>query len=950
MKLSHRLLAVMALALMPISALLIFSALQRERQQTEQTYAEARRLLQLIEDEQRETVAGIHLVLATMRQIAEVAQGGAGTCQPLMDRLRTEYPPYLDIYVTDRGGIVTCASDRKALEVDVSHRVHVQTALAGGDFFIGTHVVTRTTGRNALPFSLPYRSLDAGEVSGAVIALLDTAWLESHLARKPLPPTAVLTVADREGAVIARVPHRPEAIGGKLPPEFLALLNRSDTGVERVRGADGLDRLVAFSPVGDRLEGLFTSVGVDEEAALGDIRRGRDGALALLAVIAACTAAAVLWIGRWYIEDPAALLAGAADRWRSGDLTARAAVPATAVEFAELAEDFNAMADSLDARGRELRASEGQHRAVFETAVDAMVVIDEQGTIHGSNPAAARIFGYSGAEMLGRNVAMLMAGEDHAGHAGYLGNYLRTGVRRIIGIGREVEGRRSDGSLFPLELSIAEWRGLDGGRYFTGIMRNISARRAAEREVEEERSRLRRVIENAPFPAIVHADTGEVLHVSRAWLDITGYTREDLATIGAWAERAYGEARGATMADIDRLYALDRPVDEGEYVIRTAEGNKRIWAFRSAPVGGDSSGRRLVVSMAVDITERRDSEERLKLLMREVDHRAKNALMVVQSIVQLSRSEDPVRFTEAVEGRIQAMSRAHSLLAAARWSGADLRHLLMEELAAYGGGDRLVLEGPPVSIRPEATQAVSLALHELTTNAVKYGALSDGEGRVRVSWALPEPEEILCIRWEEVGGPAIDGVPAHEGFGSVLLRQVVESQLGGILEMDWPAEGLSSRICLPGDTWQAVGVNEIAQPAGVPVVSGPATHAGRRVLVVEDEALTAMAIQLLLEDAGYAVLGPVGRVEDALDLLRSGPPDAAVLDVNLFGATVDPVAATLEGMGVPFLFCTGYHNGGTAGERHPRAPVLGKPVNANNLLAAVGSLISGEARAGSAGG
>ena len=88
------------------------------------------------------------------------------------------------------------------------------------------------------------------------------------------------------------------------------------------------------------------------------------------------------------------------------------------------------------------------------------------------------------------------------------------------------------------------------------------------------------------------------------------------------------------------------------------------------------------------------------------------------------------------------------------------------------------------------------------------------------------------------------------------------------------------------------------------------------------------------------VLGPVGRVEDALDLLRSGPPDAAVLDVNLFGATVDPVAFALERMGVPFLFCTGYQGGGTAGERHSQAPVLGKPVNANTLLAAVDTLIS----------
>ncbi|UEM24773.1 PAS domain S-box protein (plasmid) [Skermanella mucosa] len=786
MKLPHRLLAVVALALLPISALQIFNALQREKQQTEQTYAEARRLLQLIEDEQRATVSGIHRLLATLRQTPAVAQGDAGTCQPLMDRLRAEYPSYLDIYVTDRQGTVTCASDRKVLGVDLSQRVHVRTALAGGGFFVGNHIVARKIERSALPFSLPYRAFDTGEVSGAVIALLDAAWLESHLAGKPLPPTAILTVADREGTIIAQAPHRSEAVGSKLSRESLALLNRSGPGVERVKGADGLVRLVAFSPVDDTLEGVFMSVGVDEEAALGDIRRGRDGALALLAVVAACTAAAVFWIGRRYIEDPAALLAGAADRWRSGDLSARASVPATAVEFAELADDFNAMADSLDARGRELRASEGQHRAVFETAVDAMVVIDEQGTIHGSNPAAATIFGYSEAEMLGRNVSMLMADDHRAGHDGYLKNYLRTGSRRIIGIGREVMGRRSDGTLFPLELSIAEWRGLDGGRYFTGIMRNISSRRAAEREVEEERSRLRRVIENAPFPAIVHADTGEVLHVSRAWLDITGYSREDLPTMEAWAERAYGGTRNGTLTEIDRLYSLDRPVDEGEYMIRTAEGKKRIWAFRSAPVGGEASGRRLVVSMAADITERRDSEERLKLLMREVDHRAKNALMVVQSIVQLSRSEDPVRFTEAVEGRIQAMSRAHSLLAAARWSGADLRHLLMEELTAYGGGDRLLLEGPPVSIRPEATQAVSLALHELTTNAVKHGALSDGAGRVRVSWTLPRPEEILCILWEESGGGADRRRTRPRGF-----RFRAAAPGGGVAAGRSPGNGLA---------------------------------------------------------------------------------------------------------------------------------------------------------------
>ncbi len=173
-----------------------------------------------------------------------------------------------------------------------------------------------------------------------------------------------------------------------------------------------------------------------------------------------------------------------------------------------------------------------------------MVVIDDKGIIQTINPAAADTFGYSKSDLIGKNVSILTGEEHRSRHDGYLGNYLQTGIRRIIGIGREVEGRRKDGSLFPLELSIAEWRGQDGQRFFTGIMRNITARRTAEREVEEERNRLRRIIEGAPFPVIVHAEDGQVLHISRTWLEITGYSREELATMDDWVARAYGAMGG----------------------------------------------------------------------------------------------------------------------------------------------------------------------------------------------------------------------------------------------------------------------------------------------------------------------------------------------------------------------------------------------------------------------
>ena len=943
MKLPHRLLIVVSLALVPISALQIYSAFCLENQQTLATFAEAQRLLQVTEGEQASTIAGIRRLMVTVRQTPVIIDQDWMQCQAMMVRLKEDYPPNLDLYITDAAGFITCSTNSSAVGIDISMREHVKAALAGTEFFIGGQILPRTKQDLALPFSIPYWNSKSGAVSGTVTALLNLKWLDDYLAAKPLPPSFTMTVADRDGLIITQIPHAPSGLGSKLPASFMSLLGRNSQGIDNIIYPDGTERLVAYSPASVGQQGLFTALTIDNSIALHQIKNDRNIALLILLTLTAGTAIAIIWVGDRYVKEPAEKLADVALRLRAGDLGARADIAPSAGEFAALADDFNAMASALDMRERALQASESQHRAVFETAVDAMVVIDDAGTIQTVNPAAADTFGYSKDELVGRNVSVL-TGDEHRGlHDSYVSNYLRTGTRRIIGIGREVQGCRKDGSLFPLELSIAEWRGRNGQKFFTGIMRNISARRVAEREVEEERNRLRRIVEGAPFPVIVHAEDGEVLHISRTWLDITGYSREDLATMDDWVERAYGPEKGAaataSKTDIERLFSLDKPIDEGEYMVRTAEGKARIWAFRSAPVGEDRSGRRLVMSMAADITERRDGEERIKLLMREVDHRAKNALMVVQSIVHLSRSDDPVKFSQAVDGRIQAMARAHSLLADAKWSGADLQRLLTDELVAYAD-ERVDLSGPPISLRPEATQAVSLALHELATNALKHGALSVEEGRLSIAWSYVTPGESLSLEWQEFGGPPVTGEPGSHGFGTVLLRQVVESQLGGTLDLLWPPSGLFCQLSIPGDTWQASGVTEIPALSVIkPPIQLPA-HVGRRVLVVEDEALTAMALQQLLEDAGYVVLGPVGRVEDALDLLRSGPPDAAILDVNLFGATVDPVAAMLKGMGVPFLFCTGYHSGATAGALHPEAPVLGKPVNANNLLNAVSRLIA----------
>ena len=497
---------------------------------------------------------------------------------------------------------------------------------------------------------------------------------------------------------------------------------------------------------------------------------------------------------------------------------------------------------------------------------------------------------------------------------------------------------RADGHTDWVRWKFEPWRdeagNVGGVLLFSEV---ITAQRQAREELRESEERLHRVLQEAPFPVMVHAEDGEVVLVSRALLDLTGYAASEISSISDWCGRAYGPQEVQVKQKIDRLYELDQPADEGDFEVQACDGRKLLWAIRSAPVGRDAKGRRLVVSMAADLTQRRETETRLLLLMGEVDHRAKNALAVVQAITQLSRADSAAAYAEAVQGRVAAMSRAHGHLSDSGWSNVNLRLLVEGETSAVGTKVHLDENNSPVSIRPEAAQAVTLVLHELATNASKHGALSRAGGWLRVMWQASQLDGSLQIDWDEFDASPVVTLPGRPGFGMSMMRQTIENQLRGKIEFHWKGQGFCCRITLPAGNWHldhslaVVPNHEVVPP---PLVATK----GRRVLVVEDEALTALALQKLLQDAGFDVLGPVARVNDALDLIRTGNPGAAVLDVNLFGETVKPVADSLRDMGVPFLFCTGYQKGGAVAEYHRQAPVVNKPVNANLLIKAVGNL------------
>lgn len=217
-------------------------------------------------------------------------------------------------------------------------------------------------------------------------------------------------------------------------------------------------------------------------------------------------------------------------------------------------------------------------------------------------------------------------------------------------------------------------------------------------------------------------------------------------------------------------------------------------------LGGESGVLGTIGSM-LDITDRREAEERQALMASELDHRAKNALSVVQAALRLTPRQDVEDYARAVEGRVAALARAHSVLAEGRWQGAPLRAVVEAELATFVGAAQgeppAVLDGPPIRLRPAAVQALSMALHELATNATKYGALSRPGGRLRVGWCLDRAAGRLMLRWKERGGPPLAGPPARRGFGARVLEATVTSQLGGTVERRWEAAGLACELCLP---------------------------------------------------------------------------------------------------------------------------------------------------------
>lgn len=288
---------------------------------------------------------------------------------------------------------------------------------------------------------------------------------------------------------------------------------------------------------------------------------------------------------------------------------------------------------------------------------------------------------------------------------------------------------------------------------------------------------------------------GTILFVNRAYAESLGERRETLVGRSLW-DFVTGEDREAVQAQVDRL-APDNVEVTIENRFETSAG-PRWMLWRNHALEFDGNGRLAVAqSTGIDITERRLLEERTTLLVGELNHRVKNTLMVVQAMAQQTfRDADlPAQPVEKFNERLAALAGAHTMLSQANWGGNTIGEIVLQGTAICRRGT-VRGAGPVVTVPAGPTVPLIMVLHELSTNAMKYGALSDESGWVEVDWGLDPVTSRLTIVWRELGGPTV-AVPSHKGFGSRMIEGAIRRQLSGETSVDYAPHGLVCRFSFP---------------------------------------------------------------------------------------------------------------------------------------------------------
>jgi PAS domain S-box-containing protein len=442
---------------------------------------------------------------------------------------------------------------------------------------------------------------------------------------------------------------------------------------------------------------------------------------------------------------------------------------------------------------------------VIESSTDfAIFTMNMSGTATSWNIGAERLFGYSTSEMLGSSTDLTFTAEDRA-----------IGIPEKERLTARTNGRatderwhqRKDGTRFWCSGLLMPLKEADQG--FVKIARDLTEKHVAQEELRESEQRFRLLATSIPQLVFLSKPDGNRTWPSPQWIDFTGLSFERSLGLN-WIDAIHPDDREATQ------HAWDGALVKGEYYVehrirRKVDGDYIWHQTRAKPLEANSSSQNADwVGTMTDIDHLRGLQGRQQVLMAELQHRTRNLLSVVQAIAKqtLRSTQSLVAFESQFTNRLHALSRVQSLLASVEDQVIDLRSLVTAELSAHSAAEldskRVQISGPSVALPANAAQAIGLALHELATNAIKYGALAHQSGRLDVRWSLEKerPTAEVILEWRERGvAIPVEATKMRKGYGSELIERALPYQLNAKTRLLFEPDGVRCeiRVPLPGE-------------------------------------------------------------------------------------------------------------------------------------------------------
>lgn len=431
--------------------------------------------------------------------------------------------------------------------------------------------------------------------------------------------------------------------------------------------------------------------------------------------------------------------------------------------------------------------------AIVEHSSDAIVSKDLDGNVLSWNAAAERLFGIPASDMIGRSIRRIIPADRQAEEDSILAR-----VRKGELVPKfETMRLGSDGVEIPVAITVSPIRD-DAGKIVgaSKIANDLREQAGLRAELRRSQRRFMALANNIPQLAWMTDPSGWVSWYNQRWYDFTGTILEDMQGWG-WRVIVHPDHVERVVASVERSWNAGEPWEE-IYPLRGADGEYRWFLSRAQPLRDDDGEILFWCGTNTDITEERKTNERIRLLMNEVNHRARNILATIQAIVHRTVGEADPALTDGLIRRITALAANQDLLTGERWTGAMVDAIIKSQIlhVVDASDSRVEFDGPEgLVLIPTAAEALGLAIHELATNAVKYGALSSDTGKVSLRWGVAEAdgERRLEIEWRESGGPPV-APPTRTGFGTVIITRNPQMAMHGEVTFDYLPEGVVWRV------------------------------------------------------------------------------------------------------------------------------------------------------------